>query len=145
MKEELSTALKIKTLLQEKKLVGHSHKAKKTINDLYTEMVIASRAIFKDMPEVNRNQVITSAFVGGLKESYQRAILKQGEVTLQQALKEAWNLEAIDRAVAKNKVMAVTAVTHEPADPLTPLTRQIEGLARLVSEQKYDRIETNPP
>ena len=148
LKEELSTAFKIETPLQEKNLWAITQ-GKKSINDFYAEIVTASRAIFKDMPEVNRNQVITSAFVGGLKESYQRAILKQGEVTLQQALKEARNLEAIDRAVAKNKVMAVTAVTHEPADPLTPLTRQIEGLAKLVSEQNRriqqydDKIRTD--
>ena len=141
LKIELSAAFKIETPLQEKNLWAITQ-GKKTVNDFYAEIVAAGRAVFKDMPEVNRNQVITSAFVGGLRESYQRAILKQGEVTLQQALKEARNLEAIDRAVAKNKVMAVTAVTHEPTDPLEPLTKQIEGLTRLVNEQNR-RMQQN--
>ena len=134
LKKELFASFRIDTPLQERNLWTITQ-GKKSVNDYYAEIVAAGRAVFKDMPEVNRDQVITSAFIGGLKENYQRAILKQGETTLQQALKGARNLEAIDKAVARNKVMSVSAVTHEPVDPIAPLTKQVEGLARLVTEQ----------
>ena len=134
MKQELLAAFRTDNPLQEKNLWSISQ-GRKSVNDFYADIIAAGRSVFKGMPEVNRDQVIKAAFIGGLKESYQRSILKQGDITLQQALKEARNLEAIDRAVVKNRVTQVDHVDQVDADLLTPLTKQIQGLTNLVDEQ----------
>lgn len=135
LKEELSKAFTAGKPLQERGL-WPLKQGTKTVAEFYSEVISTGQNAFKGMPDEYREQVLKGAFVSGLRERYQEVVLNEEEMSLALTVAKAKKLEAIEKALSKNRV----AVIEQKSDRIEPLVKQIEGLAELVQNQNRTRL-----
>ena len=142
LKAELTSKFKPNNPMQERKL-WDLRQGKKSLNDYFSEVATLGESLFPNMDKGEKDRLLASAFTAGLKNEYQRFVLLKGRVGLREALAEAKKLEFVDQAMG-HKVSAIDSISEEPdkvaavntpSDPIEPLRKEIEGLAKLVSNQ----------
>ena len=142
LKAELSKKFKPDNPMQERKL-WDLKQGKKSLNDYFSKVATLGESLFPNMDKVEKDRLLASAFTAGLKSEYQRFVLLKGRVGLREALAEAKKLEFVDQAMG-HKVAMVDSTTDDaekvaavntPRDPIEPLRKEIEGLAKLVNDQ----------
>ena len=128
--------------MQERKL-WDLKQGKKSLNDYFSEVATLGESSFPTMDKVEKDRLLASAFTAGPKNEYQRFVLLKGRIGLREALTEAKKLEFVDQAMG-HKVSAIdstfdepdkVAAINTPLNPIEPLRKEIEELAKLVRVQ----------
>lgn len=135
-----------KLFVRHKPLKGRSlwtlAQGKKTVGSYFDEVVTLGKSVYSEIPDQYKDMVLRDAFLNGLKESYQNALVKKRIFTLADAYKEAQTLEYADSTKETNRVASVREGPEEqPA--LKAIEKEMAWVKAYITESKRRAAETN--